>query len=613
MANAVVGALRVTLGLDSAAFENGLTDAQKKMQDVGGRLRGIATTMAGVGVAIGAALGGAFAAVNEITGGLVEMGREAETAGVAFEEFQKLKYVAEQAGVSVEALTDGMKEMQLRADEFAATGGGSAAEAFQRIGLTGAQLTESLKNPAAMFDDIIARISKLDTAAQIRVADEIFGGTGGEQFVRLLDMGAEGIAQLKEEFVANGGLIPEEQLKKAEAFRQSMDKVKASLGGLATNALVDSGLLEWFAAAIPKVIAFGRAAAEYLGPKLMPIFDALMGVIRSVAEVVMSIFGDSGEASSGVITFGEIIKRIFEASLTLIQGALEVIADLLSAFGALLRGDFSAMWGHLGDAVAAVVAGIGRAFAALFPEVVNWVRQTYEGVRQWLLERFTALVRSVIEKIQSVGQAFYDLYDKVVGNSYIPDMVIAIGDWIGRLDDVMVNPVQDATAQAADAFSGLSSSVESSLEGIIQSIGSKDWKGALGGIFDIVGEKGSGGWSKWANVGSSLLKALPGFATGGSFKVGGSGTVDSKLVAFRATPGERVDISTPGQQRHQGGGGIAQIVPSPYFDVQVLRTTQPAIAEAERRSNAWAAANIPGLTQNQIAARQRYSTGRVIR
>jgi ribosomal protein L12E/L44/L45/RPP1/RPP2 len=42
---------------------------------------------------------------------------------------------------------------------------------------------------------------------------------------------------------------------------------------------------------------------------------------------------------------------------------------------------------------------------------------------------------------------------------------------------------------------------------------------------------------------------LPGFATGGSFMVGGSGGTDSQLVAFRATPGERVSIETPGQQR----------------------------------------------------------------
>ena len=45
-----------------------------------------------------------------------------------------------------------------------------------------------------------------------------------------------------------------------------------------------------------------------------------------------------------------------------------------------------------------------------------------------------------------------------------------------------------------------------------------------------------------------------GYATGGSFMVGGSGGTDSQLVTFRASPDERVTIETPAQQRASGGG-----------------------------------------------------------
>jgi hypothetical protein len=44
----------------------------------------------------------------------------------------------------------------------------------------------------------------------------------------------------------------------------------------------------------------------------------------------------------------------------------------------------------------------------------------------------------------------------------------------------------------------------------------------------------------WASVG--------GFATGGSFTVPGRGATDSQMVVFRATPGEQVDVRTPGQR-----------------------------------------------------------------
>lgn len=46
---------------------------------------------------------------------------------------------------------------------------------------------------------------------------------------------------------------------------------------------------------------------------------------------------------------------------------------------------------------------------------------------------------------------------------------------------------------------------------------------------------------------------LQGFATGGSFTVGGAGGTDSQIVAFRATPGEEVSVRTPGQQAANGG------------------------------------------------------------
>lgn len=61
-------------------------------------------------------------------------------------------------------------------------------------------------------------------------------------------------------------------------------------------------------------------------------------------------------------------------------------------------------------------------------------------------------------------------------------------------------------------------------------------------------------WSQMTAAQQSLLKRLgfggfEGFASGGSFDVGGTGGVDSQLVQFMATPNERVVVQTPEQQR----------------------------------------------------------------
>jgi len=52
-----------------------------------------------------------------------------------------------------------------------------------------------------------------------------------------------------------------------------------------------------------------------------------------------------------------------------------------------------------------------------------------------------------------------------------------------------------------------------------------------------------------------------GFASGGSFPVGGTGGTDSQLVQFRASPNERVTVSGPGQSAAPG------IVFSPVYNI----------------------------------------------
>ena len=86
---------------------------------------------------------------------------------------------------------------------------------------------------------------------------------------------------------------------------------------------------------------------------------------------------------------------------------------------------------------------------------------------------------------------------------------------------------------------------------------------------------------------SSLTGGLNigGFAEGGSFKVGGQGGTDSQLVAFNATPGERVTVATPAQQFSQGGSG-QQTVQAAAPVINIINILDPneiasAMASAE--------------------------------
>lgn len=63
------------------------------------------------------------------------------------------------------------------------------------------------------------------------------------------------------------------------------------------------------------------------------------------------------------------------------------------------------------------------------------------------------------------------------------------------------------------------------------------------------GGAGGGGGVVGSLVG--IVGALAGFQNGGDFRVGGAGGPDSQLVAFRASPGERVQVTPQGRQQQE--------------------------------------------------------------
>lgn len=64
----------------------------------------------------------------------------------------------------------------------------------------------------------------------------------------------------------------------------------------------------------------------------------------------------------------------------------------------------------------------------------------------------------------------------------------------------------------------------------------------------------------------------PGFANGGSMRVGGSGGTDSQMVQFKATPNEHVTVETPAQRRANNQNNEVNVPPA---KVQVINQFDP--------------------------------------
>ncbi|KEP68521.1 hypothetical protein DL1_11380 [Thioclava dalianensis] len=183
-----------------------------------------------IGGAIAAAFAGLSSNISETVRGIAEIGDEAKRSGLSLQSFQEWKFVAEQNRIAVDSLTDGFKELSLRADEFVTTGQGSAAQSFQRLGFSATDLKKRLKDPSKLMLEIVKRMQSFDKAAQIRIADEVFGGTGGERFVALL---AKGDGELRKTIARAhdvGAVLDDEMVQKAAEIDRKFQELTTRVG-----------------------------------------------------------------------------------------------------------------------------------------------------------------------------------------------------------------------------------------------------------------------------------------------------------------------------------------------------------------------------------------------
>lgn len=118
----------------------------------------------------------------------------------------------------------------------------------------------------------------------------------------------------------------------------------------------------------------------------------------------------------------------------------------------------------------------------------------------------------------------------------------------------------------------------------------------------VSNDNGSG-WGAIIGAVGNWFAGSQGFATGGSFTVGGSGRADSKYVGMRLSPGEMVDVRKPGQTNDNGGGVSVHVSKSPYFDVHVERIAASTAAPMASAAYTRAVADAPRNMQRQSRSR----------
>jgi len=197
-----------------------------------GRLRTMAMPFAGgfLGGLAAGGVAGVLGNLRRVTTQVATLGNEARRAGMAVEAFQEWSFVAQQNRISVDAVVDGFKELNLRADEWITTGAGAGAEAFARLGFRADDLARRLSDPSALMLEILGRLERFDRAGQIRVSDEIFGGSAGERFVELLGQGQDALRATIARAHETGSVLDSELIARTEELDRKFRDLTTTVG-----------------------------------------------------------------------------------------------------------------------------------------------------------------------------------------------------------------------------------------------------------------------------------------------------------------------------------------------------------------------------------------------
>jgi hypothetical protein len=169
---------------------------------------------------------------------------------------------------------------------------------------------------------------------------------------------------------------------------------------------------------------------------------------------------------------------------------------------------------------------------------------------------------------------------------------------VSQLND---NLASDAESFATELLDGASAA--DALRAALHQLAQQLLHMAIQGLFNFGGAQG-GLLGSLLGVGSGggLVKA----AGGGSFQVGGAGGSDSRLVAFRATPGEFVNVST---RRMGRGGGHSVSMGGIAINVEGS-ADERTLAIMERRLQQAQAKQMQDLQRNWGVMTSRYQSHR---
>ena len=463
MASAVIGALRVNLGLDSAEFQNGLKSAEKSTSAFGNGLKVAFTAVAAAGAA---ALAGLAVSLKNTLASVDDIAKRAQVSNTSFESFQRLAYAARTVGIEADKLADIFKDVNDRIGDFSQTGGGPMADFFEniapKVGVT-IDAFKRLSGPEALqlyYDSLQkAGVNQQQMTFYLEaMASDVTA------LIPLLEQGGEGFRKLGE----GASVISGEDGARLREFNQSMRDMGQAFADVAL------------------------AAVASLSPALAVVgagFDALSGFLRQMIQYLPTV------AEYAAVAGGSLAIMAAPAILAGVGNlAVAIGVGLVGALNALKAAILANPLGALAIGIAVAVTAIyhfrDEIKKAIGVDVVQIVKDAANFIVGALVGSFNAVLATWNQLPAAFGdlayQAGYLLADNI--RHWINEAILLVRSFISTINEQfnteLAKPSVLKPLEPDNPYKGAAAGVKGAASDAMSSAMSVDWIGELGASFE---------------------------------------------------------------------------------------------------------------------------------
>lgn len=354
----VIRSLVVKVGADLTNFDKSMKKISKDMGKVSKNLGNAGANLTKSLTLPILAVGGAMGAlVMKSAETADELQRLSDVTGLSAERLQELKYAGSNLGVELETITGA--QSKLTKAMFAAQGGtGKQADAFKKLGIKVTDSNGNLRDAKDIMVEAFNALNKMGNETERDATSMQLFGKSAMELNPIIKAGGDALKDLTDEARKNGAVMSNEQVSNLDAFGDSVDAMKLSIGAAA-----------------------GKIAAD-----LVPTLNKLIPIIQE--KIIPAIGKFVKWVSSLIIKFSELdpfTQKFIGGLLAIAVGIGPLLSGAASLFGliAALAGIAGASTGAAAGllALGATLAPILAVVAAV-AGIAYAINEVNEGLKE---------------------------------------------------------------------------------------------------------------------------------------------------------------------------------------------------------------------------------------